>query len=200
MSDELGKILELLGWIGDEPFRLFATLCLVISIVTFYFFRNEAPGYKVFAVILLFVGAGGIGYSVISSGGPQPQVSESETQDPKTSEGLARIQSAVSSGNCLETYAVQVAAIAKTFPSDQQVTLANEIVQKSFEIKKFVDNEFPGSFGECNSSVVGKGFTSACQPGSDAFHQVAEDIVAGDLVAAQVNADTADTIFRTCKS
>ena len=211
MTDELSQIGEILSWVGDEPFRLFAALCLFIALAVFYFFRNESPAYKVFATIMLFFGAGGIGYSALSSGNrpgdlPDPVL---ETEPPtEASSGFQMVQEAISNAmnksrhsGCIDAYAARISAIANSFPNDEQVILANDIVQMALSIRNFVDVEFPGSIAPCEySTIIGRGFTPACQPGADAFFQIAENIISGELTNAKINAETADSVFRTCKA
>jgi len=68
----------------EEPIGVISLIVILFSFITWAFFSSEGPGFKVFAIILLFVGCAGVAYAVLQ---PSPG-SEGPVSRPTQVEGL----------------------------------------------------------------------------------------------------------------
>lgn len=195
MGELLSQVNDTLQWIGDSPFRLLSALCLFVSCIAYLLFRDQSARYRAFALLLLFLGAAGIGYSTLDQRQPQ-------------NSGLTRIQQAISDtitdrrpSGCITDYHVSASSIAASNLDDVDVQTANSIIQDALNTAEYaLDERGSGYILGCQPhSIPLRGFTSQCQPAATAFFKVAPDILKGDLSSARKNANLAERIFKTCR-
>ncbi len=79
-SSILNAIPEILDKI-EEPIGVISLIVILFSVITWAFFGREGAGYKVFAILLLFLGCAGVAFAVLQ---PEPPIEQK--RPPQTDE------------------------------------------------------------------------------------------------------------------
>lgn len=73
MKDFFENLADILANLPDNPLAIVSLIVLLVGFLAFRFFANEALPYKVFAFLVIFVGAAGIVYVSLVKGVIAPE-------------------------------------------------------------------------------------------------------------------------------
>lgn len=198
MENLFDQLPEVLAWIQDEPFRLFAVLAIGVAVIVFLFFRNEGPAYKLVATILLFGGVAAIAYTMVIEQS-EPDLSETFPEvDPSTSDTIDLIKLAAQE-RCFTDMHGKISAIAQTFPADADAIWAAATLDIMKEVTETPPMARSSTAPGCNRpGVIARGVSVGCSTANDTFYAARDALRDGDLQSAEVQARMALTLFQTC--